>query len=363
MAIKEYKLSEIGNFKNNKIIDSIYHVSTDNMSGHEIPNFYPKKGNLYVENNILMSNIRPYFNKVWIADRKGSKSPNVLCLSITNKNVLPKYIYYLICSNEFNLYWTKTSKGTTMPVGDKNAILDYKFLIPDLQTQQEIINIIEPKESLFLKYHEVVDISDLDKFKESWFNLINIIEPFERLREKYLNKIKHLKSILFNYESDEDYKTFQELRNVSTIKTGKRNADFASIDGKYRFFTCSINKQQFCNTYEYDDEVILLAGNGEIGEIKYYNGKFDAYQRTYIIKTNLIGNVYYSLLKNKKFFVNNSNGSVVKFLTLPVISSIKIDTNKNLNELRYKIIKNIFCYEKIIEKISIIIENLICKFI
>ena len=195
MEIKELLLREIGKFKNNKIIFSNYHVSTDNMNKHNQPIFYSKKGNLYEKTNILMSNIRPYFNKVWYSDRTGSKSSNVLCFVVTNNNVLSKYAYYLICSDKFNNFWSKTSKGTTMPVGDKEAILNFKFKICDKVNQQAIINIIEPKEDLFLKYHKVVDITTLETFTSSWANLINIIEPFEKMECKYKAKIDYILKI------------------------------------------------------------------------------------------------------------------------------------------------------------------------
>ena len=244
-----------------------------------------------------------------------------------------------------------------MPVGDKEAILNFKFKICDKATQQKIINIIEPKEDLFLKYHKVVDITTLETFTSSWTNLINIIEPFENLKNKINNKIDKLKFILNNFEDDIDNKFI--FLNKNNICTGKRNADFASENGKYRFFTCSINKKQYCNSYKFDDEVILLSGNGDVGEIQYYKGKFDAYQRTYIIQHELIGNIYYSLLKNKKMFLKKSNGSVVKFLTLSTILSIKISNNRLKNKIRYEIIKLIFYYDLIIESISKIINNLI----
>ena len=85
MAIKEYALKELGIFKNYKITYSNFHVSTDNMNGHDEPKFYPKKGNEYKKDHILMSNIRPYFNKVWYANRSGSKSPGILSFEVANK--------------------------------------------------------------------------------------------------------------------------------------------------------------------------------------------------------------------------------------------------------------------------------------
>ena len=329
MAIKEYKLQEIGKFQNYENVFSKYHVSTNNMEGHKMPNFYPKLGNYFPKNSILMSNIRPYFNKVWYSDREGSKSPNVLCFIVKNKNAISKYIYFLICDSKFNNFWSKTSKGTTMPVGDKNALLNYKFKLPDLDDQQQIIN---------------------------------IIEPFERLKEKFNIKIKYLKDILHNH--DKKSKEIDILNNWAKITTGKRNANYAIQNGNYRFFSCSINKIQFCNSFSFDCESLLLAGNGDIGNVIYFNGKFDAYQRTYVIQCkNFIGNIYFSLVKNKKFFESNSKGSVIKFLTLSTISNIKISLNKEINNIRLAILKYIFICEKIVFNTNLIIDLIIKKMI
>lgn len=215
---------------------------------------------------------------------------------------------------------------------------------------------------MFLKYNKVIDISNLDNFKKSWNNLINIIEPFEKLKEKFNIKIKYLKDILHNH--DKKSKEIDILSNWAKITTGKRNANYAIQNGNYRFFSCSINKIQFCNSFSFDCESLLLAGNGDIGNVVYFNGKFDAYQRTYVIQCkNFIGNIYFSLVKNKKFFESNSKGSVIKFLTLSTISNVKISLNKEINNIRLAILKYIFICEKIVFNINLIINLIIKKMI
>lgn len=74
---------------------------------------------------------------------------------------------------------------------------------------------------------------------------------------------------------------YKKLGEVCDIKTGKLDANAASPNGEYPFFTCSKETLRIDN-YSYDEECVLIAGNGDLN-VKYYNGKFDAYQRTYII--------------------------------------------------------------------------------
>ena len=75
-----------------------------------------------------------------------------------------------------------------------------------------------------------------------------------------------------------------KLGDYVKIKTGKLNANASVKNGKYPFFTCS-KENLFIDKYSYDCECVLVAGNGELN-VKYYNGKFNAYQRTYIIESN-----------------------------------------------------------------------------
>jgi type I restriction enzyme S subunit len=72
------------------------------------------------------------------------------------------------------------------------------------------------------------------------------------------------------------------LGELARVRTGKLDANASSPNGKYPFFTCAINPLRI-DTFSYECECVLVAGNGDLN-VKYHNGRFDAYQRTYIVE-------------------------------------------------------------------------------
>ncbi len=75
----------------------------------------------------------------------------------------------------------------------------------------------------------------------------------------------------------------EKVKDICSIQTGKLDVNEGSPDGKYPFYTCAI-KPLKCDTYSFDNESIILPGNGaNVGEVLYHTGKIDAYQRTYIL--------------------------------------------------------------------------------
>lgn len=72
------------------------------------------------------------------------------------------------------------------------------------------------------------------------------------------------------------------LGTLCSIKTGKKDVNEGSPNGEYPFFTCA-SKHTYSDFYSFDCEAILIAGNGAVGQTSYYNGKFEAYQRTYVL--------------------------------------------------------------------------------
>jgi len=90
----------------------------------------------------------------------------------------------------------------------------------------------------------------------------------------------------------------KKLGNLTTIKTGKLNANAMVENGDYAFFTCSREVFRIDN-YAFDCEAILLAGNNASGDfnVKHYKGKFNAYQRTYVITIDDNDKLLYVYLK------------------------------------------------------------------
>ena len=109
------------------------------------------------------------------------------------------------------------------------------------------------------------------------------------------------------------------------VVTGKKDANFATKNGKYNFFTCA-NDISKCDEYEFEGKSVLIAGNGDFN-VKYYNGKFNAYQRTYVLipeEEKYIGLIYQSAIRKIATFKRGSNGSIVKFITKGDIDNLDI---------------------------------------
>ena len=91
--------------------------------------------------DILVSNIRPYFKKIWRATFEGGCSPDVLIFR-ENDTIDNLFLYYILSSDDFFDYSVATSKGTKMPRGDKDAIMQYVIPLPPLETQRKIASIL-----------------------------------------------------------------------------------------------------------------------------------------------------------------------------------------------------------------------------
>ena len=117
------------------------------------------------------------------------------------------------------------------------------------------------------------------------------------------------------------------LGDYVTIRTGKLDANASSENGEYPFFTCSVTPLKI-DTYSYDCECVLVAGNGDLN-VKYYNGKFDAYQRTYIIESNdkkilSVPYLYCFLDKYIETLRTQAIGGVIKYIKLSNLTEAQI---------------------------------------
>lgn len=140
-----FKLSDICTFADGRIavadLDLTSYISTENMLQNKegitrsagLPTVNQTQA--YQAEDVLVSNIRPYFRKIWYADRDGGCSNDVLVFR-AKENVYPSFLYYLLSDDAFFDYATATAKGTKMPRGDKGAIMRYE--VPDLPLDIQI---------------------------------------------------------------------------------------------------------------------------------------------------------------------------------------------------------------------------------
>ena len=119
-----------------------------------------------------------------------------------------------------------------------------------------------------------------------------------------------------------------KIGDLTKIRTGKLDANASSEDGQYPFFTCSRETLKI-SSYSYDCECVLVAGNGDLN-VKYYNGKFDAYQRTYIIEDNSNGKLYmpylyYFMEGYVEELRKQAIGGVIKYIKLRNLTDALIE--------------------------------------
>ena len=121
-----------------------------------------------------------------------------------------------------------------------------------------------------------------------------------------------------------------KLGKIAIIRTGKLDSNAAVIGGRYPFFTCDPNTLSI-DVWAYDTEAVLLAGNNASGNYtaKYYKGKFNAYQRTYIIESANeeelnIRYLCYALNQQLRLLKMMSSGSTTKFLTVRMLDNLDI---------------------------------------
>ena len=146
------KLSSVVRYKSDKLetskISKSNYISTDNMNPNrggvveakKIPN--SKTVNRYVDNDILISNIRPYFKKIWLAVGEGGHSSDVLNFEVVNSQFDLKFVYYNLFSDAFFEHVMNGAKGSKMPRGDKKHILEFNIPFFPLSHQQKIASVL-----------------------------------------------------------------------------------------------------------------------------------------------------------------------------------------------------------------------------
>ena len=293
MKIWKYKrLSECSNFvserTSNIAIDN--YISTENMIENRggvkeaaaLPDV--KSTSAYKPNDILLSNIRPYFCKIWFADKKGSCSNDVLVVR-AKKEVDPKFLYYVLSDQNFFNWDSMTSKGTKMPRGTPNAIM--KYSVPDLPLpiQQKIASILSAYDNLIQNYKkqiEALQTAASELYKE-WFVRFRfpgwqnakfengIPEGWKVERLGKLVEIKSGKRLPQGYDFSDNPTSHPYIR-ARDIKHGNIDSnDFAYISDE-------VHKK--LKRYIVDENDILLTIVANIGDVGYVNKSLQGFNLT-----------------------------------------------------------------------------------
>ena len=146
------KLSDICSFRKGKVevenLNAKNYISTENMlpnkcgitEASSLPSVPLTQE--YNSGDVLVSNIRPYFKKIWQAKYDGGCSNDVLVF-VPKPNTDKDFLYYVLADDDFFTYSMATSKGTKMPRGDKTSIMQYEVPLIDLQVQKKIASVLK----------------------------------------------------------------------------------------------------------------------------------------------------------------------------------------------------------------------------
>ena len=345
--LSEYQANGIPFYRGKEIIekDSNRDISNELFISHERYNEIKEKFGVPVEGDILMTAVGT-IGVSWYVNESNFyfKDGNLIWFKNFKKDkVNSKYLYYIFKSKMFSEIIRNISIGSTQKAITIEQVKKIQLNFPKIDIQNRIVNILD-------------GINDKIRINNEINN--NLYEISKQLLLKYLNE---------NKSSDEI-----NISKFLNIFTGKKNANETSPTGKYKFFSCA-PESLLSDTYLCDSAAIIVAGNGAYtGRTRFYDGKFELYQRTYglTLKDGFEKNNIYGLyIFMKTIFepdkMGGTHGSAIPYIVLSDLTDYKIKYNKvefdRFSNLVSGNIKMIQENEKSNEKLSELRDTLLQK--
>lgn len=254
---------------------------------------------------------------------------HIAILRPDSTKVIPDYLFYIMKTYNFYMQADSVAIGAAQRTISLTALRNMTVELPSMDVQKKIATTLSRYDSLIDNYQKQIKLLEeaAQRLYKEWF--VNLRFPGHE-------STKIVDGVPEGWEK-------KKLGSIAPILTGKKDANYGTPDGNYPFFTCSQEPIK-APSYSFDAEAVLLAGNGDFN-VKLYRGKFEAYQRTYVLipsNADLLYVLYNSVAKNMVKLANGASGSTIKFLTKHMIENIDVlvPTNTILNEynsLRRKI--------------------------
>ena len=273
-------LKHICQYRTNKVdvnhIDLDMYVSTENMlpnkQGICISKSYPESGyvNEYKQGDILISNIRPYFKKIYLAKNDGGCSADVLVIT-PQKGINNVFLYYLLSQDSFFDYVMSGSKGCKMPRGDKKYIMEWSIPVFDSINQQQIAGILsslDAKIETNNKLNEKLEEMAQAIFK-SWF------VDFEPFKDKPFHETE-LGMIPEGWEVG-SILDIAELFDYQRKPLSSMEREY--MKGKYPYYGAT-SIMDYIDKYIFDGTYLLMGEDGSVVKengnpyLQYVWGKF-----------------------------------------------------------------------------------------
>lgn len=225
--------------------------------------------------------------------------------------VEPAYMYYSMLSKAFFLQADAAAIGAAQRTISLSSLQNLTINLPDLPTQRRIASILSAYDDLIENNRRQIKL--LEEAAQRLYR-----EWFVELRFPGHEGVKVMDGVPEGWMK-------VCLKDICETKTGKKDANFGCDDGAYPFFTCAQAPIK-APSYSFDCSAVILAGNGDFN-VKLYRGKFEAYQRTYVLSpanTEYLFLLYNAVSRNMNVLTKGASGSTIKFLTKGMIDSIEL---------------------------------------
>ena len=276
-------LADIADYINEKInvseLDNKTYISTENMlpnrSGITEATTLPNTNltSAFKVDDILVSNIRPYFKKIWHATFDGGCSNDVLIFRAKNK-VDSKFLYYVLADDKFFDYSMSTAKGTKMPRGDKKSLMEYSVPDIDIEIQRKIAKVlsaIDDKIELNNSINNNLEQQAQVIFK-SWFIDIkeanNYSEKFGNLpKNATLSRISDIDMIVTDYVANGSFASLKE--NVTLYQEPNYAYFVRNTDLKSNTFNVFVDEHsyKFLSKSVLHGNEIIISNVGDVGSV------------------------------------------------------------------------------------------------
>ena len=320
-------LNDIAYFVNEKInieeLNDLNYISTENMlpdkSGITKSSGLPNANytQCFSEGDILLSNIRPYFKKIWYATFNGGCSNDVLVLR-AKSNVCSKFLYYVLSDDKFFEYDTATSKGTKMPRGDKVAIMKYSVPKYDLTTQEKIARVLSSLDDKIELNNKINQ--NLEQQAQAIYNQLILTQ---KLKEKTLSEIIEITDGTHDSTKvkEEGYYLITS-KHLSKYGVNKDNANYISEEDFNK-----INERSKVDKYD-----ILISMIGTVGLVSLIiEDDIDfAVKNVGIFKTSLQKDYIYFIFSyllsssTQNYVKSHLAGTTQKYISLGELRNLKI---------------------------------------
>ena len=224
-----------------------------------------------------------------------------------------RFLYQILKSEYYRPYFKQYCTGSAQPQLPIKNFSQIYLNVPDIKTQHRIADILSVYDNLIENNQKQIKLLEeaAQRLYKEWF--VDLHFPGHE-NTKVVDGVP------------EGWRKFP-LEEIAPVVTGKKDANYGDKGGNYPFFTCS-QETITAPGYSFDTSAVILAGNGDFN-VKLYRGKFEAYQRTYVLApfdhSNLF-NLYFTVQDNMEALAKGASGSTIKFLTKGMLQKILVLT-------------------------------------